>query len=457
MLTTIIAGAFVLGVVILVHEFGHFIVAKKSGIYVKTFAVGFGKKILRRRFGETEYCICLLPFGGYVKFAGESELYDEAEAAEEDEKPSDEVPDSEIPRERYFTVKPRPIRAAVLFAGPFMNYVLAVVIYVSVTMLQGVLVTPSTVVGELTPGGAADSLGLRSGDEIVAIDGVEVTDWSAIEKPFLDDAASPKEFQVRRGKTDTTITFAARVDKAGIRLGFGPFRSTTIGRVQKSKPAWRAGLRPGAIIEAIDDTVVTSYEDIRRMINEHPGEPLYVQWSLGAQSHADTIVPDAKEVLKAAGSTELITVGVIGIGPEYVRQRLGLVEALDRGFAQANGTIVQIVSYLGQLISGKMGVKTLGGPILITQMAGDVANWGFDYLLLFLAFFSINLCVFNLLPILPFDGGHLTILAIEGIQRRSINRRVREWLTQGGFILIILLMAFVLMLDLSRCSGASLF
>jgi len=110
---------------------------------------------------------------------------------------------------------------------------------------------------------------------------------------------------------------------------------------------------------------------------------------------------------------------------------------------------------LKQLVMRKMGVKTLGGPILIAQMAGDVANWGFDYLLLFLAFFNINLCIFNLLPLLPFDGGHLAIIAVEGVARRPLNRRLRGWLTQGGFVLVILLMAFVVLLDLSRCAGTS--
>ena len=149
--------------------------------------------------------------------------------------------------------------------------------------------------------------------------------------------------------------------------------------------------------------------------------------------------------------------GIIGIGPEYIRKRASFIKAVGDGFATANGMIVQIVWYLGKLFSGQMGVKTLGGPILITQMAGDVANWGFDYLLLFLAFFNINLCIFNLLPLLPFDGGHLALLGFEGITGKPINRRLREWLTQGGFILIILLMLFVVMLDLSRCSGATLF
>jgi len=125
------------------------------------------------------------------------------------------------------------------------------------------------------------------------------------------------------------------------------------------------------------------------------------------------------------------------------------------GFSAANTMTAQIVGYLEKLVTGKMGVRTLGGPILITQTAGDFANWGFDYLLIFLAFFNINLCVFNLVPILPFDGGHLAILAWEGVTRRPINRRVREWFTQGGFILIILLMVFVVVLDLTRCTGSA--
>ncbi|MCH7549148.1 MAG: site-2 protease family protein, partial [Candidatus Krumholzibacteriota bacterium] len=172
MLTTIVAGAFVLGAVVLVHEFGHFIVAKAAGIYVRTFSIGFGRKLLRRRIGETEYTISILPFGGYVKFAGESEHYDDSDGPStiEDMGNSDEVPDSEIPRERYFTTKPPIVRAAVLFAGPFMNYVAAILIYTGVVWIQGAQVAPTTVIGGVTESGPADSVGIRVGDKIVAID-----------------------------------------------------------------------------------------------------------------------------------------------------------------------------------------------------------------------------------------------------------------------------------------------
>lgn len=463
MMTTIIAGAFVLGVVVLVHEFGHFIVAKAFGIYVKVFSIGFGKKILRRRGGETEYVLSILPFGGYVKFAGESDYYDddidEAEAEEQAQMERDkgEVPDRDIPPERYFLRKPKYARAGVLFAGPFMNYVTAIVIYIAVMYVQGTQVAPTTTIGEVTPGGVADSVGVQGGDRIVAIDGEPVEHWSDVTDPFVDDPSAERVLTVERGGLEQQINYRPHVEEGRITLGFDAYLTSRIGRVQKSKPAWNAGMRAGAVIESINDTTVATYEDVRRIVYANAGNPLYVRWRQGAEALADTIIPEAKDVLESADSSELIQIGVIGIGPEYVRVRRGFGQSIVDGFNTANRMTWQILSYLGKLFRGQMGVKTLGGPILITQMAGDVANWGFDYLLLFLAFFNINLCIFNLLPVLPFDGGHLAILGIETVTRRPLNRRLRDWLTQGGFILIILLMLFVVMLDLTRCSGNSLF
>jgi len=461
MLTTIVAGAFVLGVVVLVHEFGHFIVAKMGGIYVKTFSIGFGKKLLRRRQGETEYVISILPFGGYVKFAGETEYYRDEEGGArtiEDMDSGDEVPDSEIPRERYFTTKSKWIRAAVLFAGPFMNYVAAIVIYVGLLFFDGVMVSPTRTLGSITEGGPAAAAGLHVGDEIVAIDGKAVHHWAEVTQPFVDDPHVQRMLTVKRGSQTLEIPFTPVVDGDDrIDLGFDAHLPPKIGRVQKHQAAWKAGIRTGAVIEAINDTLVTSFDDVRRIVNAHPGDPLYVRWSQGSEVKADTIIPESAQRLKPGSESEFVTVGLIGIGPDAIRLRESFTESVSHGFEWANVTIAQIVVYLGKLVTGQMSVKTLGGPILITKMAGDTANWGFDSLLVFLAFFNINLCIFNLIPLMPFDGGHLAILGIEGITRRPLPRRLREWLTQAGFILIILLMLFVVTLDLTRCSGASPF
>jgi regulator of sigma E protease len=456
MLTTILAGLFVLGVVIIVHEFGHFIVAKVSGVYVKVFSIGFGKRLLRWRRGETVYAISALPFGGYVKFAGESDLAD-IPPPDPDKPlgPLDETPDSEIPRERYFTTQRKLIRAAILLAGPFMNYLLAVFLFVGVYLVQGLNVIPTTRVGEVTADGPAALAGIAPGDTIVSIEGARVQDWYDVETLLMDDPSERKTIVVRREGREREISFEPKVEKRQVSLGMFAFVSSRVGRVQKNGPAHRAGIENGAVIEAINDTLVTTYADLVRIINANAGNPLYVRWTIDGLAHADSIVPEPKQVLKSGSTSEFATVGIIGIHAYAERRREGFFTSIANGFGAANATTAQIVGYLGLLFTGQMGVSTLGGPITITQMAGDVANWGFDYLLGFLAFFNINLCVFNLIPLLPFDGGHLAILAIEGVMRRPVNRRVRDWLTQGGFVLIILLMAFVLVLDLSRCAGST--
>jgi len=310
-------------------------------------------------------------------------------------------------------------------------------------------------VGDVLAGGPAQEAGIVPGDTILTVSEKAVEHWSDIEDKLLDKPTEAKAIRLRNNGVERDVMLQPKSDGTQVTLGLYPYVSSKIGRVQKGKPAYKAGIRPGAVIEAINDTVVTSYDDVRRIVNANPRKPVYLRWSDDGLAHADTIIPEAREVLKDGSTTEFETVGVIGIGPYSERRREGLFEGIASGFNAANHMIVQILSYLKQLFTGQVGVRTLGGPLMVYQMAGDVANWGFDYLLLFLAFFNINLCVFNLMPLPPFDGGHLAILAYEGIARRPINRRVRDWVTQGGFVLVILLMAFVLVLDLTRCSGST--
>jgi len=458
MFITLIAGGFVLGVVVLVHEFGHFIVAKWSGVFVKTFSIGFGKKILKRRKGETEYALSILPFGGYVKFAGETEYYDDVQAdapKEMQSSDSGEVPDSEIPRERYFTTKPPAIRAAVLFAGPFMNYLLAVALFIGMMWIQGTQVYPTTAIGEVAAGSAAESAGLRAGDRFTAIDGVEVLNWGDVIDVLYEEAGSVKQMVVERDGSIIDIECAAREDEDGYRYGFIAQVPAKVGRVKRDKPAFRAGIGEGAVIQSINDTTIATWDEMQKKISSNPEVPLYVVWTQDGVAHADTIVPHAVKTIKPGTLDEFVVVGQVGITPFFVQRRESFPTSFVQGFSTANAMIARIVTYLGLLVTGKMGVETLGGPILISQMAGDQARWGFDYLLGFLAFFSINLCIFNLLPLLPFDGGHLALLGYEAVARRPVNRRLRDIFAQAGFVLIILLMAFVIMLDINRCSGSS--
>lgn len=453
MLITLLAGAFVLSVVILVHEAGHFMVAKWLGIYVKTFSIGFGRKILKKRIGETQYAISILPFGGYVQFAGESGETEEKEGKKKSD--PDEIPDSEIDPALHFKNKRGVVKSAVVLAGPLMNYIAAILIYVFVYYAQGMQVIPSTTIGQITPGSPADSVGLRIGDTITAVDGLEVSNWTDLIDEMVEDPDSIRTFTISRDGRDLDVDFKSGREDNLIVLGFYPAIPAKVGRVKRDSPAAHAGMERGAVIEAINDTTITSYYDVERIIHAHPDTALVIAWRMDGVAHRDTVVPEAKKVLKEGSKTETHVVGQIGVGPYYEKKPVAFVSALQMGFMAANGMISEILGFMKMLFTGKAGIDSLGGPILITQMAGDMARWGFNYLLYFLAFFNINLFIFNLLPILPFDGGHLFFFAVEGITRRKTKERLREILTQAGFILLILLMVFVVVMDISRCSGVT--
>lgn len=452
MLTTILAGAFVLSVVIMVHEIGHFAVAKWLGVYVKTFSIGFGRKILKKRIGETQYAISILPFGGYVQFAGES---GEEEKDDKKKRDPDEIPDSEIDPSLHFRNKRGVVKSAVVLAGPLMNYIAAILIYVFVYYAQGMQVIPTTTIGRIAAGSPADSVGLRVGDTIAAVDGRQVSDWNGLIDEMVVDQDSVKTLTVRRESRELSVDFKSRVEDNMIELGFYPHIPARVGRVKRDSPADHAGMDRGAVIEAINDTSISNYYEIERIIHANPEKPLFITWSMDGVAHQDTILPEAKKVLEEGSKTETRVVGQIGVGPYYESRPVSLFSSIQMGFLSANGMIVEILGFMKMLFTGKAGIDSLGGPILITQMAGDMARWGFNYLLYFLAFFNINLFIFNLLPILPFDGGHLFFFGVEGITRRKTKDRLREILTQAGFILLILLMVFVVVMDISRCSGVT--
>ena len=454
MFITILAGAFILSVVIIVHEWGHYIVAKKSGIFVKTFSIGFGRKLIKKKWGETVYTVSMLPFGGYVKFAGEGE--EEASTTEAPQGDlSDEIPDSEIPPDRYFRNKSPLIRSAVVFAGPFMNYVLAVVLYIGMLAIVGQEVTPSTTVGAVTEGSLAEQSGIVPGDRIVEVNGEATTNEGKLVEALQKYAGTEKSLKIERAGETVEVTVAggaAEGEPLGIELDL-PAR---IGRVKRDSPAHRAGMRSGTVIERINDTDIASYGQVVDLIHASPETPLFIAWSLDGVQHADSITPEGKKVPTDDTLSEFEVVGQIGIARYHEYHRYPIHQAASLGFSYANDMIVTIVSFLKRLITREVPAKeSLGGPILITKMAGDMARWSFNHLIYFLAFFSINLGIFNLLPLLPFDGGHLALFAYEGVARRPVNRRLKDIMTQAGFVLLIALMVLVVLLDLSRFTGSS--
>ncbi len=442
-LTTIVAFVFVLSIVVFVHEFGHFFVAKLNRIFVMTFSFGFGKKLLRKQIGETEFVLSAIPFGGYVKFAGETE---------EDEQTEDQDKELEVfvPEDRLYRNKHSLQKMSTVLAGPFMNAIFALLIFIFSLWIQGVNVQPGTVVLGVDEGSPAEAAGFLVGDRIISINGEEFEYWSDIATLITYEEGIASEFVVDR--EGETLRFEAAPeydsDENIWRLGLRAPLPAKVGNVKKGSPAERAGIRRGAIILSINDTTVTAYKDLEEFIHPRPGVPMEFEWELDGEIHSAEITPASIEASSGGERIDVIKIGGIGIGPPYKMVRIPFSDAVrygSRGFADL---VSAILSFLKKLVTGKATVRAVGGPLRVGIMAGEMLAWGFSYLVYFMAFFSLNLAIFNLLPILPFDGGHFVLFLIELVSGRSINRKVQQVMMQVGFIILVVLMVFILFIDI---------
>ena len=438
MLLTLVAFAVVIGVLIFVHELGHFIAAKAVGIQVVRFSIGFGAPIVSWRWGETEYRLAWVPLGGYVKMAG---LEDEGMAGELEGKI--DVP---VDPERAFDRKPVWARVIVLIAGVAMNAILAFVIYTGIAVSIGTpeLATTqvdSVVVSDLPPGAEAVAT-LQFGDRVVRVNGAAVNSWNDILTGLYDD------------RPETTIEVAGRPDPLVVRLtepGESARRRLTrsliyllpprIGLVEPGRPAARAGLRVGDLVLRVNGDTVRSWSEMVERVRSSAGQPLHVALRRGAVAESLTVVPDPRSASDTAGGAAAGE-GIIGASPapERVYVREGLGSALVNSARQTGGAALAIVYFLGRLVSGDEPLRQLGGPLLIGQISGQVIRMGLHDFLAFLAFFSVQLAVLNLLPIPVLDGGHLAFLLIEGIRGKPLPLGMRVRLLNIGFWILIAIM-----------------
>lgn len=442
-LTTIIAFIFVLSIVVFVHEFGHFFVAKINGIFVTTFSFGFGAKLLRRKIGETEFVLSAIPFGGYVKFAGESE--DDSQKSEAEQELEAFVPEYRLYRNKHPLQK-----MSVVLAGPFMNGIFALIVFIASLWIQGVRIHPGTVVLEVEQGSPADTAGFLVGDEIISINGEEFDHWGELATLVTLEEGTTSAFIVSREGETLSISLSPVFDseeniwEIGIRSPL-PAR---VGDVKKGSPAEKAGIRSGALILSINDTTVTAYADLEEFIHPRPWIPMDFTWELDGEVHSATITPAGVDASSGGERLDVVKIGGIGIGPPLESMRIPFTDAVRYGTEGFMDLIYAILGFLKKLVSGKATVRAIGGPLRVGIMAGDMLAWGFSYLIYFLAFFSLNLAIFNLIPILPFDGGHFVLYAVELVSGRSINRKVQQVMMQVGFIILITLMVFILFVDI---------
>jgi regulator of sigma E protease len=453
-LTTVLSLIVVLGVLVFVHEAGHFLAAKWAGIYVHRFSLGLGAPIrwLTTRRGETEYSISWLPLGGYVKMA----------SAEEDIGSSPlegGAPAVQVPPDRMFEAKPIWKRMIVILAGVTMNALFAWLLFTFLAAKNGRQIDPVTTVGrvvpELVPREAEAFKSIRPGTRIVSVNGKPVATWDEIEEGIAN--APEPEIRLQLGD-GSVVTAAIHQDALEQRLkasqALQPYRAPVVGQVVPGRPASRAGIQPGDTITAINGQPVSQWYDLLEMLQKNVGRPLAVEVARGGGRLRYEITPYVDSVTGPSGKREAIGRIGVALGSDYRSEPLSLGQAVVEGWRGTVGASTQIVRTVRGLFSGRISRREVGGPILIGQLAGESARMGLDAFLGFMALISINLAVLNLLPVPVLDGGQFLFLLAEAVVRRPLPLKLRERLTMVGLVLIVLLMGLAFSNDIRRLFGA---
>jgi regulator of sigma E protease len=440
MLIYIIATIFVLGILILIHELGHFIVAKAVDIRVPRFSMGLGPKLIGVKWGETEYCISAIPFGGYVKMAGESsgEFIEGGDKEEGEEEP--EV----SPRD--FDQKPIWARLIVVSAGSATNYIWAFLIFIFLSYSLGVPYLPLTEIKELDWGEEepiAELSELKVGDRILSVNNTDIKYWSKMYNNLIDESKPLSITWVDVEDNVHEAQFPSIDTETRERLVevLRPAIPARVGQIQKDSPAEEAGFQRGDIIKSVHGVRVTSWVGAVKLIKMNPEVELSVKVKRG-DSIVNLSVTPLRKMLPKDNET-FQEVGQIGILSDLPMRDLTLLESIRQGTKETYFISAFILTTVKQLITGEISPRMLGGPVMIGEMAGSRARWGFSHLLRFMALFSINLAILNILPIPVLDGGHVLFLLIEKMRGRPVPEKLRIRLSQVGMILLILLMVYV--------------
>jgi regulator of sigma E protease len=453
MLLTILALVVVLGVLIFVHEAGHFVAAKWAGIYVHRFSLGLGPPIpwLTSRRGETEYTISWLPLGGYVKMASREE--DIGSSALEGGAPTHPVPP-----DRVFEAKPIWKRMVVILAGVTMNALFAWAVFAFLAYKNGRQIDPVTTVGrvvdELVPPEAAQLKEIPSGARIVRINGDSTKSWDEV----VSAIANTPDPEVRIELDDGSVVVLpihpdALEERIKAAQSLQPFRAPVVGQVLPNKPAARAGIQEGDTIVAVNGRRVEQWYDLLELLQSSPGRTLTIEVARGSQHLSFKVQPYVDSIPGPDGKPRAVGRIGVGVGTGFISEKLTLGQAIAEGGNATLKASTQIVRTVRGLFSGRISGRTVGGPILIGQLAGESARMGLDTFLGFMALISINLAVLNLLPVPVLDGGQFLFLLAEAVIRRPLPAKLRERLTTVGLVLIILLMGLAFSNDIRRLLG----
>jgi regulator of sigma E protease len=428
--TTILAFLFVLGVLVFVHELGHFVAARRIGVRVLTFSLGFGPKLISTKRGDTEYAISAIPLGGYVKMAGESV-----------DDPRSGAPDE-------FLSKTKWQRFQVLIMGPVMNIVLAVVV-MAIVLAQGAEVPAyhdaPPVIGSVKTGSPAEKAGLRHGDRILTVNETPVPTWDKFDieigtKPNRDIDLS----FLREGTTLSTTLHSSAEGKYEVGdIGVFPNAVPIVASLIKGDVAEKAGLKPGDLLLAVNGQAMTQPAQLTEAISKNADKEVDILVKRNDQEMHINVTPEKR------GDR-----GMIGIyfGQQTKSFKPGPLQAIQLSVQRNIEFGGLIFKTLGGLFVGTTSPRQLMGPVAIAQLSGESAAAGWMALFTLMASISLNLGLLNLMPIPVLDGGHILIMALEGIARRDFSAQVKEKMLLAGFVLILLLMVTVIYNDLTRIS-----
>ncbi|MEW6620513.1 MAG: RIP metalloprotease RseP [bacterium] len=425
---TAVAALFVFGMAIFFHELGHFLAAKREGIKVERFSIGFPPKLFAFKRGETEYRIGAIPGGGYIKMAGEN-------------------PEEELKGEPWeFRSASIKTRMKIVLAGPLLNFVLGFVLFSLIAILG--IPTYSNIVGKVVKDSPAQKAGILEGDKIIKVNNTLTNNWHELSKVILESSGM---IELTISRNDKIIKEKVKITK-DIELGISPYVSTQIKNVIIGSPAYKSGLKEGDIITSINNQKVSQWEEMTQIIRKSPGKKLALSVQRGEKQMEIKIIPAAKPDYDPEKKKE-IKVGSIGITSCHQQYRVNPLVALWQGLLQTLATIQLIFVIMGQLIIGGLSPKLLAGPIGIVQMSGEQAQLGFTALLSFLGMLSVNLGVINLLPLPVLDGGHVIFLTIEKIRGKAMSTKTQEVIQTIGITIIIALIIFVSQNDIRRWIG----
>ncbi|MFZ0391153.1 MAG: RIP metalloprotease RseP [Calditrichia bacterium] len=428
---------FVLSILVFFHELGHFMFAKLFGVRVDRFSIGFPPRLIGFKLGETDYCISAIPFGGYVKMAG---VVDESMDSESLTGAPDE-----------FASKKWWQKVLILIGGVTMNMILAWVIISGILHFEGEPMLPSTTVGQVVEGGISEEAGLQTGDQIISVNGEQVTNWNDISQAYIANLGSKITFTVKRSGRETEVVFDKNVlqQKNSDMLDIFPLIPARVGEIQPDSPADHAGLQRGDRIVRIKGQPVNNWNEMTDLIQENAEKSLQIEILRESKTISKTLTPESTSIISEDGSEKVV--GKIGIGVYYDKREIGVFPALAEGFQRTWFFTTMNIKALSWLVTGKKSAKEmLGGPIMITKMAGDFAKSGFTSLMELIAHLSIMLAIVNILPIPALDGGHITITLIEEIRRKPLSLNTKVKIQQVGMAILFVLIIFVMYNDILR-------